>query len=310
MAATTTPIDEQEEYAYHNSNDPNIIKAQIRKTRAELSQTINAIQQELSPQHLVEQAKESLKEVTLGKVEEMTHHASVTAENWRGSFIHTVKENPMPVALMGIGLGWLIFNNKRSDDDYVYYPTTRDMGIQTEETRYFDRADALGYEPEEEDTPSIKDRVTSIKDKAAETVSEAASTLQEKTGQMAEGMRHRLSSTQDRTRARSNRLANQAKYNARYYGWRTKEKARDSYQGNPLTMGLVAIAAGALVGLLVPNTPQENEWLGETRDQLFEQAQAKVKDTAEKVQQVVKETQHATTEAAKQEAQKQELPGF
>jgi ElaB/YqjD/DUF883 family membrane-anchored ribosome-binding protein len=105
-------------------------------------------------------------------------------------------------------------------------------------------------------------------------------------------------------------LANQAKYNARYYTWRTKEKARDRYNGNPLAIGAMAIAAGLLVGVLVPNTSRENEGMGETRDQLFDQAQTKMKEAAEKVEQVVKETQQATIETAKQEAQKQELPGF
>lgn len=318
MAATTTQIEEQEDwYDYHNSDDPRIIKAQIRKTRAELSQTINAIQEELSPHNLVEQAKESLKEATIGKVEEMTQHASYKANNWRNSFVHTVKENPIPVALVGVGLSWLFFNKKQAADERVYYPTTRDMGIETAETRYFDRAGVLEYEPEEEESSGITEKVTNIKDQAAQKMSDAANSLQEKTEQVTEGVRDRISSTTDsvnkatrNTQARMRAKSNEAKYNARYYTWRTKEKARDSYNSNPLAMGAVALAAGALVGLLVPNTPQENEWMGETRDQLLEQAQAKVKDTAEKVQQVVKETQQSAAETAKHETQKQELPGF
>lgn len=107
----------------------------------------------------------------------MTHHALVRANNRRGSFVHTVKENPIPAALVGLGLGWLFFSNKRASDNDVYYPTTRDMGIQTEKTRYFDRAGALEFEPEEESTSTVKEKVSHIKDQAAQKMSEAASAL-------------------------------------------------------------------------------------------------------------------------------------
>jgi ElaB/YqjD/DUF883 family membrane-anchored ribosome-binding protein len=42
---------------------------------------------------------------------------------------------------------------------------------------------------------------------------------------------------------------------------------------NPLMVGAAAVAVGATVGLALPETETENEWLGETRDTMVERAQ-------------------------------------
>ncbi len=52
---------------------------------------------------------------------------------------------------------------------------------------------------------------------------------------------------------------------------------------NPLALGLVALALGALVGALVPESRQENEWMGDTRDQLAQKAQETATEIASKV---------------------------
>lgn len=86
-------------------------------------------------------------------------------------------------------------------------------------------------------------------------------------------------------------------------------------QENPLALGLAALALGALLGMLLPETQRENELLGPRRDQLAEQAQNTVKELTQKVT-VVAETakdaaRDAVTEAVetvKTEAQHQGLP--
>src|SRR5687767_343598 len=45
------------------------IKADIEDPRAELGQTLNEIQERLSPEHLMGQVKETVREATIGKVE-------------------------------------------------------------------------------------------------------------------------------------------------------------------------------------------------------------------------------------------------
>ena len=66
---------------------------------------------------------------------------------------------------------------------------------------------------------------------------------------------------------------------------------------NPLALGLVALVLGALVGLLLPETRQENELLGPRRDQLADQAQNTVKELTQKVTVVAKTAQDAAQDA-------------
>jgi hypothetical protein len=49
-------------------------------------------------------------------------------------------------------------------------------------------------------------------------------------------------------------------------------------------MGAAAAVVGALVGMAVPETDRENEWLGETRDSMVEDVQQTVRETVSKVQ--------------------------
>jgi hypothetical protein len=44
-------------------------------------------------------------------------------------------------------------------------------------------------------------------------------------------------------------------------------------ESNPLMVAAAAVAVGATVGLALPETETENEWFGETRDTMVEQAQ-------------------------------------
>lgn len=44
-------------------------------------------------------------------------------------------------------------------------------------------------------------------------------------------------------------------------------------ESNPLMVGAAAVAVGATIGLALPETESENEWLGETKDSMMERAQ-------------------------------------
>lgn len=68
-------------------------------------------------------------------------------------------------------------------------------------------------------------------------------------------------------------------------------------QNNPLALGLVSLALGALVGLLLPETQQENDLLGPRRDQLAQQAHDTVKELTQKATVVAQTAQDAAKDA-------------
>ena len=83
------------------------IREQIEQTRAEMSLTIDAIQERLSPGRLVNDAKESVKEATVGRVRRLAAATNDTFGNGASASVRAkrvvdaVKANPMPFAMVG-----------------------------------------------------------------------------------------------------------------------------------------------------------------------------------------------------------------
>ena len=97
------------------------IEAEIAETREDLSRTIDEIEHRLNPRRLANQAAESIKDATIGRVEAMMDSASETAADLAGRTRDTaasvaghVRENPLPAALLGLGLGWLLYSREFS----------------------------------------------------------------------------------------------------------------------------------------------------------------------------------------------------
>ena len=100
------------------AEDPQQIRADMAQTRAEMSETIDAIQAKLSPQHLMQEAKDTVRDATVGKVKDMmtsaTDKAADFAEDVQGGALEAVdyvKQNPIPAALIGAGIAWLLDAN-------------------------------------------------------------------------------------------------------------------------------------------------------------------------------------------------------
>ena len=70
------------------------IERDLAATRAQLDGTIDALQQKLSPGELMSQAVTYFKE---GSGMDLSHNIG-----------RSLRDNPVPVALIGLGLGWLV----------------------------------------------------------------------------------------------------------------------------------------------------------------------------------------------------------
>jgi ElaB/YqjD/DUF883 family membrane-anchored ribosome-binding protein len=236
-------------------------RAEIERTRADMSETVDAIQERLSPENLKEQAKDTIKEATVGRAQEAG-----------SGIVETIRANPLPAALTGIGLGWLLVSARRSGSgqagyqgrvyDYDYPP------------RYEDRTTSGG--------PSVSSPGEAL-GRARDRVGESATQAQDKAGEVA-------SRTQDRV----SNLSDQARYQAQRASGGFQRMVRE----NPLAMGALAVGTGAAVGLAIPETTKEHEVMGEARDTLVERAQEKAQDVQQRVQRVADEAQSAAKEEA------------
>ncbi len=66
------------ESSYVAEEDTELIRAEIEDTRADMSQTINEIQARLSPENVMDQVKDRVREATIGKVERAMNQVGET----------------------------------------------------------------------------------------------------------------------------------------------------------------------------------------------------------------------------------------
>jgi hypothetical protein len=324
---------------YEDTNDPEVIRTQIEETRAQMSETVDAIQERLSPSRLTQEAKDKIKEATKRKVDEMAYKAKYKANNWRHGLVETIKENPVPAALAGIGLGWLLMKgtSRRSTDEeyrYIYGQDTHRLytpeyeyeyatySSEQEQPGFFERAQqsaaaksiSSAQHRAGEMAEQMRDKTKETMHNAQATASAAAQTVKEKASEVAGSVQETASDVANSlydTAAAARERTREARHQARYYSHQAKRSFQYQLSENPLAMGAVAVAAGTVIGLMLPSTQKEDELMGETRDHLMEQAQTTAKETMQKAKHVAEEATYAATEAAretaKEEAKKQGL---
>ncbi len=81
--------------------DPDQIQAEIDRTRAEVGRTIDEIRERLSPENL----KNRFQEATLEKARHLFDTAGGKAREWGALAAERVREKPLPLILIGAGIG-------------------------------------------------------------------------------------------------------------------------------------------------------------------------------------------------------------
>ncbi len=264
----------------HDTSDPTLpreaderareIREEIAQTREDMSETIEAIQDRLNPSTVVANATERVKSATTEKVKQMANTAGDAADRvMHNSFVDTVRENPWPVALIGIGAAWLWMKG-RSDsgqystgryaygDDYTErdrYEIENDWRTRTGPTRMKYSSSEYAQDVSYGDTSG-----------------ERGSTV----GEYVETARSTARRTTRRAQSGFNRVL------------------RD----NPLALGAAATIVGAAIGMTLPETDVENEWMGETRDSVVDRAKEMAGNAAERVGSAAEQVKDVASRAA------------
>lgn len=332
-------------------DDPEAIRLQIQRTRAQMGVTIDEIQRRLSPDYIKDQATETLREAASDKVDQITQTAEEKMNSWRTNAMNTIKDNPVPAALIGVGLGWLLLSERNKDDfDYEYeydrtYYGNRPVGGRygyTGESRYGwtgDRRSRYDYDEEGELMGMVDDAQDWVEDTAAmaqrkaertantverkakaaanavsDQASDVASSVRQSLNEATDTAQHYASDVADEAqhmaaeaRRQARQAAEQAQRELDFRMRQTKKTFWNTMEENPLAIGIAALAAGALVGLVIPGTRRENELMGETRDQLLEEASTTVQQTVRKAQTVAERTAQTAMDEAKRQAENQNL---
>lgn len=289
--------------------DTKRIRDEIENTRGEMSETIDAIQAKLKPGNIVANATDQVKSATTERVRDMADTASQAAQQamdygreTADSVVDTARQNPIPLALLGVGAAWWLASRSKSsssrnlDDrgngrDYGGYSTARAQALDEEGAGIMERlrrnpvpaalagvgltwlafsnGERSGERPPYGRNNEFRyggnfssEGSRSERPDASET---GAGAIAQATSRTKEYAADAADSVQRIARQRKNQLQ------------RTMEQ-------NPLLVGASALILGAAFGLAVPETDTENEWMGTTRDNVVDRARHIAREAANKVQ--------------------------
>lgn len=323
---------------------PDEIRHDMQETRDRMGRNIDVIQYRLEPDRLKSRAKETLRENTVGRVQNFADDATDKAKGVSADMLDTIKKNPVPAALVAVGLGWLFMERRGNQRDQW---DRQDRGIYDRNTRYYGMGGSYpeGYQNRQfrgqqrfdsegryytESQPgyqgrSVRDqfseRASNMGDQMSDTasnvkdkVSDTASNVQDKLSQTASNVGDTVSNAAGNVSDTMSNVADQAQYKAQQLAdqaqWtarRAKSRFGQMMDENPMLVGAAALAVGLAVGMALPETDKERELMGDTSQQLVEKAKGAASDTMDKVQTVAQKTFETAKDTAQQEAQNQNL---
>jgi ElaB/YqjD/DUF883 family membrane-anchored ribosome-binding protein len=181
----------------NGTRHPEEILAEIERTRSEMDRTLGTIEQRLTPGQLLDQGMHYLK----------TSGAGDYVRNLRGS----VSSNPLPIALVGVGLAWLM----------------------------------------------AADRMDRSQPHAASG-----------DGKTVEGLKARASGAVASGREKLDETARMARENAQRLGASYDRMVQEQ----PLALGAVGLAIGAVLAASLPRTRAEEELLSGSRESIADKA--------------------------------------
>ena len=275
-----------------DTRSPEEIESDIARTRADFSSTIDAIQHKLSPSEMMDNA--------------VDYALSTPPGAFSMNLVNSVRDNPIPVALIGVGIAWLMAAGRQPHepvrqryarsarrpvrsayvdeyegiDDGEYY-AARDYGAGTGDT-------------EEGVMRRMASKTSETTHDLKEKVSETASAVSGRVQQAGQSAKSRLQETAGSAQARMSDVTRRSQAQVE----RAKDRFGQMLDEQPLVMGAVGLAVGAALGAVIPNTRRENEMMGSTRDDLLDRA----KETAREQAETLKQSAQRVADTAKEEA--------
>lgn len=243
---------------------------QIRRTRAELARTLDALERKLAARQLVEKGLDMFKDSFDGN--ETLH---------RG--LEMIRANPVPVALIGIGAAWLIANNTGVADRIAH-----DERVEAARRRVADLASDIGSKTGELATDIAGKVGLGSKEGRGETMGHTGNpVIDQGTRRAGDGWMHQAAGMAEgalrSARDSGGEMLNRAGSYAEDSASRMAQQVNGAIGRNPLVIGAIGIMAGALLAALLPMTRVEQDLFGETRDELWHKAEKAGEEAVERV---------------------------
>lgn len=267
------------------------IEQSIADDRQRIEERLDAIQQRMSPGQLIDEALAYVK--TSGGGE---YASNISA---------AVKNNPIPIALMGVSLAWLMAGPKTnlssyarsSSETYPLAPTTGDLRrIGPPEAdaggRYSHFTDAAGsrFRALTDETGRRAGHFVDASGKTFRGFADASGRqvreIRDEAGSLFDEASGWVSNTWEAISDSAHKATgsiSSAGSSATDMSSQLNDAVLKHFKDQPLVGGALAFALGAAIGAALPHTEVEDETLGETSDKLKNTVSAEVAKTVDKV---------------------------
>lgn len=267
------------------NRSPEEIERDVEATRSELDRTVEALKEKITPGQIVDELMGSLRGGSGG---EMLSNLQTQ-----------VRDNPLPVALIGAGVAWLMFGKGPSAQR-----TTVSAG--------YDPALGAGYEFEDGGSGSgrfgVRDKVagaaSSVADKArggvasvGSAASSAKSSVTDAAHRAVDGARGAGAKVSEKASGAASTLRNQATA----AGQSVKRTYANTLEQDPLIIAGLGLLVGAALGAAFPATAAERRHIGPMRDKVVQRG----RELAGERLQDAKSVANAALETVREEAERQ-----
>ncbi len=227
------------------------LERETEQARNQLADTLDELRASMTPGRVMDQFTEQLRE---GAPAEF-------ARNLKDQVVG----NPLPLAIMGASLAWLMLGPRASSgatggvsraNDVSTYDGAPASGVQTRFAEGVDSTMDSAKDAASQAKGSMRDAAGSLSDSARQ----AAGSLRETAGSMADAASRTVSSISESTKSAGQRTL------------QTGSSLMDFCREQPLLVAGLGVVVGALMGALVPKTETEDRLMGDASDRMKEQA--------------------------------------
>jgi len=257
------------------------VEAEVEASRSDLDRNIEALKQKMTPGQLFDEGARMM---------------GGTGQQVAAKFMEQAKANPMPLAVMGLGIAWLMMSNNQKSGGSVgggaTYAEPRSFGSTGEGYGSGSYGSSSGMADKIGDAASaVGDKAHALGDKAKDLLGG----VQDKVA----GMGSSAASTGRSTMNTVSSAAGIAKTKAGELGQQAQRTFLDTLEGEPLLIAGIGLVVGAAIGAALPHTQAEDQLMGEARDKLLD----KGKDLAQSGLQQAQSVAQAAYGSVKSELQ-------
>lgn len=214
--------------------------------------------------------------------------------------LDTITKNPVPAALVGLGMYWLLKGpserqQKLYGEPYRRYPN-QDYGMVA--------GDNLEGRMKE-GMQTVQEGYHSVKDQVQEHVTDWKERAGHQTQQWKEQAAYQAQQWKEQATEKAHlwkEETGQKIEEVKGYIHEQSQMARNEFSSlmekNPLAVGAVMLALGAAVAAALPGSRREDQWMGRSRDKMIDAVKTTVQSAVEDVTQ---KTEQAAEKAVKRE---------